>query len=515
MCWIFGNRMVLQADRPLPVWGQGNPGEAVTVRFADQEKTAMVGEDGEWKVLLDAMPANTQGQSFSVVAASGGKEFADVLLGDVWICSGQSNMAQPPAEKSEGAEAFAARLPNPLFRVYPVAYNEWAAEPNTRQFAWARKVSNWFDWIPASLDTSGVPFFFGEMLQRETGRPVGLIIAPVGASNAESWIPMKDLEADPYFKDIVEASRRFIAGAPEAREKFGQEAADWEARKRAAEEKGEAFKEKRPHDLRPELAPRWWVGAMHNARIAPLRNLAVKGVVWYQGENNAAGMGVCAKEVESYARLMTRIVASWRRQFERPDLPFYQVQLSMFNWNDFNGRRPRDPNQPGSWSLIREAQEISARETPPSGLVVSWDIGEKDNIHPNNKRPVGERLARMVLRDVYGRSDLIADGPAYQSHTMEDGKVRIRFRNAHGGLKAKDGKPTGFALAGADRKFVWADAVIEGDDVLVWSKDVAIPVAVRFAYVQFQDTDLFNGAGWPAVPFRTDDWPLREPPAAP
>lgn len=510
MCWIFGNNMILQADRPLPVWGQGTPGEVVTVRFGGQEKTATVNDDGEWKVVLDAMPANGQGQTFNVTAASGVKEFSDVLLGDVWICSGQSNMAQPPAEKSQGAEAFAANLPNPLFRVYPVAYNEWAAEPDTRQFGWARKVSNWFDWIPASLNTAGVPFFFGEMLQRETGRPVGLIISPVGASNAECWIPMKDLEADPHFADIVEASKRFIAGAPEAREKFRQEIEAWEARKKEAEAQGQTFTEKRPNDMRPELAPRWWVGALHNARIAPLRNLAIKGVVWYQGENNAAGMGVCAKDVESYARLMKNIVASWRRQFEQPELPFFQVQLSMFNWNDFGGRQPRDANKPGSWSLIREAQEISSREIPHSGLAVSWDIGEKDNIHPDNKRPVGERLARLALRDVYGRSDVIADGPRYQSHKIEDGKMRIRFGNTHGGLKATGDAPKGFAVAGEDRRFVWAEAMIDGDDVLVWSGQVPNPVAARFAYVQFQDTDLFNDAGLPAVPFRTDDWPLQD-----
>lgn len=510
MCWVFGNNMVLQADRPLPVWGQGTPGEAVTVSFGGQEKSATVDADGEWKVVLDAMPANGQGQPFSVTTVSGVKKFSDVLLGDVWICSGQSNMAQPPAEKSEGAEAFAAHLPNPLFRVYPVAYNEWAPEPNTKQFGWPRKVSNWFDWNPASLQTAGVPFFFGEMLQRETDRPVGLIISPVGASNAECWIPMKDLDSDPYFADIVEASKRYIAGQPEAREKFSIEVADWEARKQAAEANGEPFNERRPHDFRPDLAVRFWVGTLHNVRIAPLRDLAIKGVIWYQGENNAASHGTCADDVEGYARLMKNIVASWRRQFGQPDLPFYQVQLSMFNWDDFGGRRPRDANVPGSWSMIREAQEISARETPHSGLVVSWDIGEKDNIHPTNKRPIGERLARLALHEVYGRNDLVVDGPAYDGHIIEGGKVRIRFQHVHGGLKTKGGRPLGFAVAGEDRKFVWAEAAIEGDEVLVWNDDVPEPQAVRFAYVQLQDTDLFNGAGLPAVPFRTDHWPLGD-----
>jgi sialate O-acetylesterase len=508
MCWIFGNGMVLQADRPVPIWGQGTAGEEVVVSFAGQEKKATVGRDGDWKVTLDPMPANAQGQAFKVTAASGSKQFGDVLLGDVWLASGQSNMAQPSADKSAGGAEEAAKPANPLFRVFPVAYNEWAPEPNTKNFAWDRKVSNWFDWIPATAQISGVPYYFGSMLQKETARPIGIIISPVGASNAECWISMKDLEADPYFARTVANSRNRIANAPQERVIFKAEVAAWEERKKTAEAAGQKFTERALNDQRDELAVRWWVGTLYNARIAPLRNLAIKGVIWYQGENNAGKRGVNASDQESYDKLMKALIASWRRQFEQPNLPFYTVQLSMFNWNDGNGRTPRDPNKTGGWPVIREAQEKTAREVPNSGLVVSWDVGEKANIHPADKRPLGERLAKLALRDAYGKKDVVADSPSYESHKIQDGKVRIKFKNTHGGLKTKGDKPLGFAIAGEDKNFVWAEARLEADEVVVWSDKVSKPVAVRFACIQFQDTDLFNKAGFPAVPFRTDSWPL-------
>ncbi len=511
MCWVFGNNMILQADRPVPIWGQGKPGEEVVVEFAGQQKKTKVGEDGEWKVTLDPMPMNATGQPFTVTAASGNKSFTDVLLGDVWLASGQSNMAQPGAEKSEGGDALASQPPNPLFRVYPIAYNEWAPEPNTKQFAWDKKVSNWFEWIPARPGTSGVPYWFGSMLQKETGRPIGVILSPVGASNAECWISMKDLEADAYFKDVVENSKNRIANAPAEQEKFQAEVDAWKKRKADAAAEGKPFTERQPHNLRDELAVRWWVGALYNARIAPLRDLAIKGVIWYQGENNAGKRGVNAYTTESYDRLMKNIIASWRKQFEQPDLPFHTVQLSMFSWNDGNGRTPRDPNKPGGWTIIREAQEKTANETPNSEMVVSWDIGEKADIHPKNKRPVGERLAKVALRDTYGKKDVIADSPSYASHKVEGEKIRVSFKNTHGGLKTKGDKVLGFAIAGADDKFVWAEAAIDGkDEVLVWSPQVSQPTNVRFGYIQFQDSDLYNSADFPLVPFRTDSLSIAD-----
>jgi sialate O-acetylesterase len=513
MCWIFGSGMVLQAERPVPIWGQAQPGEEVTVRFAGQIQLAKAGSDGEWAVRLAPLAVFAEGREMKVEAKSGTKTFTDVLVGDVWLCSGQSNMAQPSATQATGGDEESGKPVNPLLRSFAVAYNEWAAEPNTKQFAWKKKVTNWFDWGAHGTKMSAVPYYFGSMLQRETGRPIGLILSPVGASNAEAWVPMKAMEAVPEFAQLVANSRKWIANAPNARTEFQAEVTAWEERKKVAEPKGGNFKERRPNDFRAALAPRFWIGAMYNARIAPLRNLAIKGVIWYQGENNAAGHGYCTKDGPGYERLMKVLIESWRGQFEQPTLPFYQVQLSMFNWDDGNNKRKRDPNEPGSWSVIREAQEKSAKAIPHSGLAVSVDIGDKANIHPPNKRPVGERLAKLALRDVYGKK-VIVDGPSYASHEIKNGKVIVHFNHRQEGLKIgkREGIPTdtlmGFAIAGEDKTFVWADAKIEGDDVIAWSDKVEKPVAVRYGYIQYHEVNLFNGAGLPAVPFRTDDWPL-------
>lgn len=513
MCWIWDSQMVIQSGMKVPVWGQGTPGETVTVTFAGQKKTATADKDGEWGLTLDPLEISTEGREMRVEASSGKKIFTDVLVGDVWICSGQSNMAQPNAAQATGGEDESKKPVNPLLRSFNVAYNAWAAEPHTRQFAWDKKVTNWFDWGAHGTNISAVPYYFGSMLQQETKRPIGLIITPVGASNAECWVPMKSMEAVPEFAQQVKNTRAWIANQAKAREDFQAELAAWEQKKKTADEKGEKFKERKPNDFRAELVPRFWVATLYNARIAPLRNLAIKGVIWYQGENNAAGHGQCTKDSDGYQKLMKVLIESWRRQFEQPELPFYQVQLSMFNWDDFGKRRQRDPNDPGGWSVIREAQEKSAKAIPHSGLAVSVDIGDKANIHPPNKRPVGERLAKLALRDVYGKN-VIADGPSYASHEIKDGKVIVRFNNLHGGLKigkregVADDRLIGFAIAGEDRKFIWADAKIAGDNVIVWSDKIPKPSAIRYGYIQYEDVNLYNAAGLPAVPFRTDNWPL-------
>ncbi len=500
--------MVLQADAPVRVWGRSDAGARVEVEFAGRQKTAQADAEGRWALELEPMAASVDPRQLRVTSSSESKVFENVLVGDVWVCGGQSNMFQPNVEKSTGGAEAVMTADLPLLRIFSTSLM-WAPEPQRDDFPVDAKPA-WQVCDPeVAAKTSALPFYFGREVLARTDRPVGLVIVPLGASVAESWIPMVDLEKDPDFAEYVANCKGWIANYPERRERYKKELADWEAAKTAAEAAGEPFKERRPSDINGELFPRFWAGAMHNAYIAPLRDLSVKGVIWYQGESNANRFAGTKGDMECYRKVMEILVDSWRRGFGNPNLPFLQVQLSMFNWNDFNNRRPRDPNVPGSWSVIREAQEKSAKSIEGSGLVVSWDIGQKDDIHPVNKRPVGERLAHLALRDVYGQKDIIADGPTYESHSIENDAVRVRFKHTHGGLKTKSVKPLGFAIAGEDRKFHWADAVIEGEEVLVRSPEVPKPIAVRFAYIQFQDTDLFNAAGWPAVPFRTDDWALE------
>ena len=509
MCSVFGSNMVIQADAPVRIWGKTEPEGSVEVVISDQRKTAKADAEGRWALELAPMPPSAETRQLTVSAESGTKVFENVLVGDVWVCGGQSNMFQPNVEKSTGGAEALTMANLPLLRIFSTSLM-WAPEPQRDEFPVESKPA----WNPCTLEvaakTSALPFYFGREILARTDRPVGLLIVPLGASVAESWIPMVDLESDPDFAEYVANCKGWMANYPERRQRYQKELADWESRKKAAEADGQLFKERRPSDINGELFPRFWAGAMHNAYIAPLRNLSVKGVIWYQGESNANRFAGTKGDLEGYRKVMDILVESWRRGFENPQLPFLQVQLSMFNWNDFNNRRPRDPNDPGSWTIIREAQERSAKSLPGSGLVVSWDIGQKDDIHPVNKRPVGERLAHLALRDVYGKKEIVADGPIYESHSIQDGAIRVRFQHTHGGLKTKGEKPLGFAIAGEDRKFHWADAVIEGHEVVVRSEEVPNPVAVRFGYIQYQDSDFFNAAGWPAVPFRSDDWPLEK-----
>ena len=515
MCWVFGSGMVLQADRPVPVWGKARPGEQVVVRFAGQAASAKADSEGNWNLKLNHMAASPLGRDMRIETISAITLFTDVLVGDVWVCSGQSNMLTPDMQNATGAAEELKGPGNPLVRAFSTWPHIWAAQPDTNNFPGSpfpnrsnlTVAPNYYRWEPIGGRTAAVSYYFGKMLQQQTGRPIGLIVAAVGASSGESWLPWSALNAELEFSAYALQSRDYVENFERNEKQLAQEIEAWEKRRAAAQAKGEPFAEAKPAaGGRPQFWARWWAGTSYNAHIAPLRDLAVKGVIWYQGENNAAGadgrtQGGVIGTKDGYQRLMTLLIAAWRSQFQQPQMPFLLVQLSAF------GEGLPDIKRPGGWPAIREAQAAVAKNVPHTGLAVSVDIGEKD-VHPRNKRPVGERLAKLALRDLY-RCDVAASGPEYASHTVENGKIRVRFDRLHGGLLAKGDTLSGFAIAGGDQAFVWAKAAIEGDTVLVWSEQVANPVAVRYIYHQYAEADLYNAAGLPAVPFRTDDWPLR------
>ena len=509
LCWVFGSGMVLQAERPVPVWGRAAPSEEVTVSFAGQTKSAKADAQGDWAIKLDPLPPSANPRMMRIHGSIEERtsEIKNILVGDVWLCAGQSNMMQPELAQAKDGAAEVAGANVPLLRRFQVP-NIWAAEPQTTNFP-GKKITNWYTWTQCTPETArrwaAVQYFFGRAVQRETGRPIGLISVALGASSAEAWVPAEALAAEPRFAEFVANSHRWIAGAATQREAFSRRVADWEQRKREAESSGAPFSERRPSDITPETFPRWWAGVLYNAMVAPLRNFAVKGVVWYQGENNAARHAGCAGDRDGYTQLMTLLIHEWRRIFEQPELPFYQVQLANM-W-----KPDADPNALSTWAEIREAQARVAATVPRTGLAVAIDVGEADNIHPNNKRPVGERLALLALRDVYGKA-VQAYGPEYASHATDGNRVRVRFRHVDGGLRSSAGdKLTAFAVAGEDRRFVWAETRIEGDEVVVWSDGIARPVAVRYAFASNPTACLYSGAGLPAAPFRTDAWPLPQP----
>ncbi len=346
--------------------------------------------------------------------------------------------------------------------------------------------SAWDETSPASVSNfSAVAYYFGMKLQKDLGVPVGMIHTSWGGSPAEVWMRDGVLGENPEYKrDIVDVFQGQL-------EKFEKSVAQWEQEKADAAKAGKEFKKGRPWGI-------WKPGELYNGMIAPLIPYAIKGAIWYQGESNADRAG-------QYRRLLPAMIRDWRKQFGEGNFPFYIVSLANFQASN---AEPRDNN----WAELREAQVLTAKNVPNCGLALAIDIGDAGDIHPKNKQEVGRRLALCALAQTYGKK-VEYSGPWYRSMKVNGNKIALKFDHVDGGLVAKGGKLTGFAIAGADHKFVWADAAIDGKTVVVSSPEIAQPVAVRYAWDINPVCNLYNQAGLPAVPFRTDDWPPLIQPA--
>jgi len=502
---IFGDNMVLQSDKPVPVWGWAGKGEAVKVKFGGQEKSAAADNDGKWMVRLDAMPANKTAQELTVTAENT-LTFKNVLVGEVWICSGQSNMEFGVGGSVNGqAEVKAADIP--LIRHIKIPYVHYSYPQNDCNAAWQVAA-------PATIGgCTAAGFFFARELVKELDVPVGLIDSNWGGTLIEPWTCREGFASVPELKDI---SKRIDAAYPdsEAGQKQFQEylakVKDWlpQAEKAVAakqcpppipaEPSGVAGDQQQPTRL-------------FNGKIAPLVPYAIRGALWYQGESNGG-------EGESYVHKTKALVGGWRQVWKQGDFSFYWVQLANFQHSD-----PNKPEMGDGWARLREA-ELKALAIPNTGMAVIIDIGgPKDSnnigdIHPKNKQDVGKRLAAWALAKDYGKK-IEYSGPLYQKCAVEGNKMRILFDHAEGGLlvgeksglepvqPAADAKLNWISIAGEDKKFYWADAVIDGKTLLVSSEKVPNPVAVRYAFTMNpQGAHLYNKEGFPASPFRTDNW---------
>jgi sialate O-acetylesterase len=387
---------------------------------------------------------------------------ADVLVGEVWIASGQSNMEWPLARTRDSVvESNAAEYPEMrIFRVtHGVSYR-----PETDVEA-----EGWSAISPETiLPFSAVAYFFGRRLYQELGVPIGLIQTTWGGTPAEAWTSAAGLRAVPDFGEVLATveSRAAQGIAPEALE--------------APEE-----------DTRP-IPPQRQVTTLFNAMVAPLVPFTMRGVIWYQGEANAG-------RAHQYQTLFPTMIEDWRRKWGSGEFPFLFVQLANFR------SRQQNPVEPETWPELREAQSM-ALSLPSTAQAVTIDIGEADDIHPRNKQDVGLRLAVAALNTVYGQG-VVYSGPTFRDMTIEDNTIRLHFDHVGGGLVAEDGELRGFAIAGEEREFVWANAVIDGETIVVSATDIASPVAVRYAWANNPVISLFNSEGLPASPFRTDDWP--------
>jgi sialate O-acetylesterase len=483
----FGSHMVLQRDMKVPIWGTAGPGEAVTVAFAGQTKAARAGADGRWRVELDPMSASAESRPLVVAGANRDRAVRcdDVLVGEVWLCSGQSNMDFTVAKTekyyfagvdNEAQEVAAANFP--LIRAFT---GEWLRryEPQTDvPGAWRACTPE------TAREFSAIGYFFARDLQKEIGSPVGLIVETFGASTAQAWIRREAIAADPRLKPVLdEFDARVKAYSPPTEE----ELKPWrEAVAKARAEGKRPPRAPRPDPVQDQHNPT----VMFNGMIAPIVPCAIRGVLWYQGES-------ITDPKELFPLWNETLITDWRKLWGRErtragvdPLPFYFVQLAALKANS---------NTP----TVREQQTL-ALALPDTGMAVTIDIGDPDNVHPKNKQDVGARLARIALARTYGRP-VEDSGPVYGSMQVAGGAVRLKFSHLGGGLVARGGGLKTFVVAGSDGKFAPAAAQIEGDTVVVSSPEVLAPVAVRYAWENYPEgCNLYNVAGLPAAPFRTD-----------
>ena len=477
---LFSDRMVLQRDMPLPVWGTADPGTVVEVAFAGQKQSTQAGSDGRWEVRLEPLLASSKPRTLTI----GRMEIRDVVVGEVWIASGQSNMGMPVVNILEG-EVEAKAVDDPLIRFFHTPFHP-RAEP-TRQLSGQWMACRGGHW-------SAVAYFFARDLHRALAVPVGIIRSSHAGSRIEPWIRREAIEPLSAAHAKITEWEAILATPESIKKRQEQLTGAWKREVAKAEAEGkkppaEPIGMDVPNDPRRP-------SALWNGMIAPLAPYAVRGFIWYQGESNTSSRD----DAFGYREQLSAMIRDWRAQWGRDDMPFLFVQMPNFG--------PRD--RAGTvWPMLRESQ-AEALSLPKVGMAVTIDVGDRFDLHPRNKKPIGQRLAQAALAIEYGQFNS-SPGPMVESVVFNDGAARIRFRNRAAGLVSKSGDTlTGFELSGSDDRFVTAQARIDGNTVVVQSPKVPQPLAVRYAWADDPDVSLFNADNLPAAPFRFPAEPTFE-----
>lgn len=490
---IFGDNMVLQRNRPLPIWGWAEPGEQVIVKFLGQIDSTSANTQGEWKVELP--PTQAGGPHVLTVTGTNSIELQNVLVGEVWLCSGQSNMEMGVSLcLNPEAEIGAANYPQ--IRLFQIP-KKLSAEPQTDIEA------DWHLCTPEMTAKGGwggfsaAAYYFGRHLQRELDVPIGLIQAAWGGTRIEPWIPPAGFAAVPAVHGIYEQLQLQNPRSDLYKARLGDvldEVEAWLNAARAARQSEEPVPEMPtyPPELLPPNGPQQ-PAVLYNAMIHPLVPFALRGAIWYQGESNHT-------EGMHYTKKMKALIRGWRGLWPNGEFPFYYVQIAPYSYGD-----EASDVLPKFW----EAQ-TAALEIPHTGMAVIHDVGDLNDIHPKNKQEVGRRLALVALAKTYNQ-EVIYSGPLYRSMQIKGDKIHLRFDHG-GGLKTRDGAtPNHFAVIDRERGgFVKANAKIVGDEVVVSAPSVEYPVAVRFAWHKLAEPNLVNAAGLPAAPFRAGVVPQRD-----
>jgi len=437
---IFGDHMVLQQNTEVEIWGWAKPAEdiKVTGSWDNQTYTVKPNSSGEWTIKIKTPAA---GGPYSLTVEAYNKiVFNDVLIGEVWLASGQSNMEWSAQLGIDNAEEEISKADYPDIRFFHVMHRTADTPQRDLDGQWVKCTPETFKQF------SAVAYYFGREIHDKIKVPVGLIHSSWGGTHAEVWMP----------SDIIENDEEFSALA----------------------------KIYNPTNVNPKVP-----GSTFNAMIAPIIPFTIAGVLWYQGESNVA-------KHQAYGRLFTELISGWRQRWGY-ELPFYYVQIAPFNYQT---------NLAGA--ALRDAQR-KAMDIPKTGMAVTQDIGNVDDIHPQNKKDVGKRLALWALKELYGFDQIINSGPLFKDFELEKGRVRLLFDFAEEGLILKDNKTSGFEVAGEDRIFYPAKATIQGNSILISSKKVKVPKAVRYAFTNTSPANLFNKSGLPASSFRTDNWAIE------
>lgn len=478
---LFSDHMVLQQSTTVPVWGWADPGDKITVRFGDQTVSTVTNEDGEWRADFAPLEASSKPALLRVTsnAYDGVITISDVLVGEVWLGSGQSNMAMT-VNRAQDFETEKAAADLPLIRVFKegsIAATEAQTNPKG-------------DWKLCTPDTVGgfsaTAFFMGRELHTQLDVPVGIIVSAVGGTPIENWIDADAQKAVPELTEftttLVNATRNFDEAAATA--KYEQQKDAWKERVKKAKAAGQAAP-RAPRDPVAQHRSKGGPGDLFNGKIAPLVPYAIRGAIWYQGEANSR-----PGKSELYVHHMPTLIQEWRKLWD-DEFPFGIVQLPNFI-RDGEG-----------WSEVQEAMLKTAQTVPNTGLAITIDVGDPKDIHPKNKQAVGYRLAQWALGEVYQKDVPASMGPVPGKTRIIGNTVTVAFEHAESGLMAKDGDLTGFEIADADGQWHPANATINGSTVAVSSSAVTQPTAVRYAWTANPNASLYNKAGLPASPFRT------------
>ena len=480
---IIGDSMVLQQKQKIPIWGTAEAGETVSVAFGKQKKTVVADGNGKWRVDLNPMNADSTPQILTI-SGKNTIELKNILVGEVWLVSGQSNMQWTLFQSNNGAaEVAAANHPN--IRLFNVS----------RDVAFKKKLGKLGEWKscnPESVkDFSGAGYYFAVQLQKELKVPLGVINSSYGGSQAEAWTPVEYLNANPDLRATVERTKIWEAERPRVRVEYAEAIKKW---RETSEKQKAAGARPSPSPGVPDALRDYRIASsIYDRMIEPLMPFAVRGAIWYQGESNEA-------RAEQYNILLPTMIRAWRERWGIGDFPFGIVQLP-----NYRGVKIQPEESP--WSFVREAQRRTAENTVNSGLIVTIDIGEANDIHPKNKLDVGRRMAFWALKNVYGRK--ITGPPKLKNAEIKGSKIVLTFEDVGKGLRIRDGDQLDeFAIAGADKKFVWAEAKIVGKNKIeVHSVTILSPLAVRYAFNSNpKHPNLTNDSGLPVAPFRTDDW---------